>query len=286
MRRSVTWIAATLLALPAVAAAQDAPPNLDARSTGQSDEVVEVQGQAPRTGGPAPAGAPPAPEDEAQARWEEQHAREERERLRELQGEDDRRQRHHHRRRHHDHDDDDESDPRAIDFFWGGPEIGLAFVNLKMIEYDDLLPQEVDVKDNGFGFGATAGIKIKILSAGVHLAVGEFDDFDVWILDLDGQIRIPLGPAEPYIRLALGYAFLGSFEGPIDMGGVDVDGWNLAGGFGLDIYPSPYFSIGGGADFVLLNLTRSGGLTEVDLTQDGGGVGLGVWLQARAAIHF
>jgi hypothetical protein len=175
---------------------------------------------------------------------------------------------------------------RDFDLLWFGPEIGVSIVDLKMISYDGLLPEQIDVSETGLGFGAAAGVKLKILSVGLHLAVGQFGDFDVWAVNLDGQLRIPLGFVEPYIRLGLGYAFLGSFSGRVDMQGVDVDGWDVQAGFGIDLYPSDFFSLGAGADFTVLNLSRTDSITAVDFTQDGAAVGVAVFLQAKAALHF
>lgn len=186
------------------------------------------------------------------------------------------------RRRHR----EDSAGGRDFDLLWFGPEVGLSIVNLKMISYDGLLPAEATVKDTGLAFGAVAGVKLKILSVGLHLAVGQFSDFDVWAINLDGQIRIPLGVVEPYIRLGIGYAFLGAFSTRVDTQVVDVDGWDIQPGFGIDLYPSDFFSLGGGVDFTILNLSSTDSPTAVDLTQDGAAVGVAVFVQAKAALHF
>ena len=189
------------------------------------------------------------------------------------------------RRRHHRRHQEAEPAGPGSDILWFGAELGLSVVDLKMISYDQLLPREVDVRENGLGFGAVAGLRLKILSVGLHLAVGQFSEFDVWAINLDGQLRIPLGFVEPYLRLGIGYAFLGSFQGT-DLDGVTVNGWDAQLGFGIDLYPVTFFSIGAGADFTILNLSRTDSITSVDLLQDGAAVGVAVWLQAKAALHF
>jgi hypothetical protein len=186
----------------------------------------------------------------------------------------------HRRRRHR-----EGSNAREFDLIWFGPEIGLSVVDLKMISYDGLLPEQVDVRETGLGFGAAAGVKLKILSVGLHLNVGQFAEFDVWTLNLDGQLRIPLGAIEPYLRLGIGYAFLGAFDA--DLNDVDaVDGWDLKAGFGIDLYANDYLSLGGGIDFTILNLTSTASPTAVDFTRDGAAVGVGVFFGGRAALHF
>lgn len=188
--------------------------------------------------------------------------------------------------RHHRRHRREPSSGRDFDILWFGPEVGVSVVDLKMISYDQLLPEQIDVRETGLGFGAAAGVKLKILSVGLHLAVGQFTNFDVWAINLDGQLRIPLGFVEPYLRLGIGYAFLGSFQGRVDMQGVTVDGWDAQAGFGIDLYPSDFFSFGAGVDFTILNLSRTKSITAVDLTQDGAAVGVAVFLQAKAALHF
>ncbi len=187
------------------------------------------------------------------------------------------------RPRRHRHEDDSN---REFDLLWVGAEVGRSVVDLKMVSYDDLLPSQIDVRETGLGFGAAAGIRVKFLSAGLHLAVGQFKEFDIWAINLDGQLRIPLGSIEPYLRLGIGYAFLGAFSGQVDMEGVSVDGWDVQAGFGLDLYPSDFFSLGAGADFTVLNLSRTDSITSVDLLQDGAAVGVAVFVQAKAALHF
>lgn len=241
---------AALVAWPAIAAAQS-PPSETPTSTTAAPPAADTAATAPAATGttrPADRTATPAPR--------------------------------HRRRRHH-----DSSSARDFDLLWIGPELGLSIVNLKMISYDGLLPSEVDVKGSGLGFGLAAGVKLKILSAGLHLAVGQYAEFDVWTLNLDGQLRIPLGSVEPYLRLGLGYAFLGAFDGSVDSQ-VDVDGWDLKAGFGIDVYANDYLSLGGGVDFTILNLTSSVSPTAVDLTKDGAAVGLSIFLGGRAALHF
>jgi hypothetical protein len=179
--------------------------------------------------------------------------------------------------------EEETSSGRTIDLLWIGPELGLSHVNLKTISYEQLLPSEVNVESTGPSFGVMGGFKLSFFAAALHLNVGSYDDFDIWSINLDAQLRIPVPLIEPYFHVGLGYAFLGSFGD--GMSDATVDGWDARVGAGLDIYPSDYFSFGGGFDFTIYNLTRSDSITSVSLTEDGNAVGIGVFAGGRVAVH-
>jgi hypothetical protein len=70
-------------------------------------------------------------------------------------------------------------------------------------------------------------------------------------------VRIPLGALEPYFTLGGGYASLGSFESSdLEDAEVDIDGFNVRGGAGIDYYLTETLSLGGNLTGDVLFLWR------------------------------
>jgi hypothetical protein len=148
-------------------------------------------------------------------------------------------------------------------------------------------------------FGAGAGVRLIVFTLGGRFRFGSFEEWQLWTLDAEFGMRIPLGSLEPYFTLAGGYAALGSFgaNDTLDSSDVSVRGFNLRGAVGLDYYIGNAFSIGGNLSGDVLFLAR-GGLDAADLPEndeeldselyarDGSGIGAGVTFTAVAGVHF
>ena len=147
-------------------------------------------------------------------------------------------------------------------------------------------------------FGAGLGVRLIFITLGGRFRLANFEDFQLWTLDAEVGLRIPLGALEPYFTFAGGYATLGSFDA-LDGVDVSVKGLNLRGGFGLDYYVANTFSIGANVSGDLMFLSR-GGVDDLDAdagapggdtrseiyARDGSGIGGGVTLTAVAGLHF
>jgi hypothetical protein len=109
-------------------------------------------------------------------------------------------------------------------------------------------------------------------------------DWRLWTLNAEGGLRIPLGAFEPYFTLGGGYASLAAAaDGP------KAAGLNVRGGFGLDIYLSEMFSLGGNLTGELLVLSRSavdGAVAGTAYAGDGSGIGAAGTLTLVAGLHF
>ena len=83
--------------------------------------------------------------------------------------------------------------------------------------------------------------------------------WQLWTLDAEVGVRVPLGRLEPHIALAGGYAQSSNFGRALsNLNGVDVHGLDLRLGAGLDFWLTHYLSLGGEADFGVLAVTRPG----------------------------
>jgi hypothetical protein len=104
--------------------------------------------------------------------------------------------------------------------------------------------------------------------------------------------------------LGAGYASLGSFDGKSLGAGskVDITGYTIRAGGGLDYYLTPVFSIGAAGTFEVLGLTRPGvelstdpmvdPMTDPEAAQaevyaaDGSSLGIATTLTAVIGLHF
>ncbi len=117
---------------------------------------------------------------------------------------------------------------------------------------------------------------------------------------MSSGLRIPLGDIEPYFTFGGGYASVGSFSSDnigsgLNSSDVSITGWNLRGGFGIDLYLSNVFSIGANLTGEMLVLTRPGvdpskisssSSTSDIYAADGSSIGAAVSLTGVAGLHF
>ena len=73
-------------------------------------------------------------------------------------------------------------------------------------------------------------------------------------------IHIPIGNLEPHLEVGGGYAAMGSFKGTVSGAGdaIHVRGFDARIGAGLDYFITPVLSVGAGASWEFLGLTRPG----------------------------
>lgn len=197
---------------------------------------------------------------------------------------------------------DREDSGRGLEFFWLNGEIGIEHLGLQTFEADNLVPEVVDRTPVGPVYGGGLGIRLVFLTLGARFRLADFPEWQLWTLNGELGFRIPLGRLEPHFTFGGGYASLGSFSSDniganLNSEDVDITGYNVRGGFGLDFYLSPVFSLGANLTGELLVLTRPGvdpsklGMTTGDpaadvYRADGSSVGSAVTLTAVAGLHF
>ncbi|MDX2051663.1 MAG: hypothetical protein SFV15_04675 [Polyangiaceae bacterium] len=159
---------------------------------------------------------------------------------------------------------DEEDSGRGLQFLWLNGEVGLQHLGLQTFSSKNLLDTKVvKTTQTGLVYGGGAGIRLLFLTLGARFRLGNFDEYQVWTLNAEGGIRIPLGAVEPYFTFGGGYASLGAFDSKnvgsgLNSAGVDVTGYNVRGGGGLDIYLGNVVSIGASVTGDVLFLSRPG----------------------------
>jgi hypothetical protein len=200
---------------------------------------------------------------------------------------------------------DREDAGRGLEFVWLNGEFGFQHLGLQTFHANDLVDAGlVKSTQSGPVFGAGAGVRLIFLTLGARFRLGSFDAWQLWTLNAELGIRIPLGSLEPYFTFGGGYAALGSFDSASLGGaigttnGLDVSGFDVRGGFGLDYYIGRYVSLGANVSGDLLVLSRpkveaaatamgtqNQAAAEV-YSRDGSSIGAAVTVTAVAGLHF
>jgi hypothetical protein len=196
---------------------------------------------------------------------------------------------------------------RGLEFVWLNAEIGFEHLGLETFKAKSLVDaQGVSTTQTGPVYGAGLGVRLVFLTLGARFRYGSFSDWQLWTLNGELGLHIPLGMIEPYLTLGGGYASLGSFDtnnlsGDLNGANVRVRGFDVRGGVGLDLYLSNLFSVGANLTGEVLALTRpsvdpqklkldsstnSQQATAKVYAADGSSIGSGVTLTAVAGLHF
>lgn len=174
---------------------------------------------------------------------------------------------------------------RGLEFLWLNGEVGYQILGLQTLKANNLVDAGVvKTTQQGLTYGGGVGVRLVFITLGARFRLGTFDAFQMWTLGGELGLRIPLGDLEPYFTFGGGYASMGSFDTAnigqdFNKAGVDITGYNLRAGFGLDYYLTPAFSLGANLTGEMLALTRPG----VDPRQLQAGAGTGPGASASAS---
>jgi hypothetical protein len=149
---------------------------------------------------------------------------------------------------------------RGLEWVYLNAEIGFEHLGLQTFSANNLVDAGlVDTTQTGPLYGAGLGVRLVFITLGARFRIATFSHYDLWTLNGEVGLRIPLGKFEPYFTLGGGYASLGSFTGSNLAGGsVTIGGYDIRAGGGLDYYLTPVFSVGAALTFEVVGLTRPG----------------------------
>jgi len=201
---------------------------------------------------------------------------------------------------------DKEDSGRGLEFVWLNGEVGAETLGLQTFKANNLVDAKlVNSKQTGIMYGAGVGVRLLVFTLGARFRLGNFSDWDLWTLNGEFGLHIPLGRVEPYFNLGAGYASLGSFDSKnigsnLSSAGLGAKGLDVRGAFGVDVYLTDTFTVGGNLSGDLLVLSRSGKSVAAGATtgtaeqqaaanvyaKDGSSVGAGATLSAVLGLHF
>lgn len=192
---------------------------------------------------------------------------------------------------------DEEDAGRGLEWVWLNVEVGGQHLGLQTLKSNDLVdPKLVKTTQTGLVYGVGAGVRILVFTVGARFRLSPLSDWQLWTLDAEGGLRIPIGNLEPYFTVGAGYAAIGSFSADAPASSkADVKGVNARLGAGIDYYLSNTFSVGANFTGDLLFLSRSAvsgasastsGDEAAVYAKDGSSIGLGTTLTAVVGMHF
>jgi hypothetical protein len=194
---------------------------------------------------------------------------------------------------------DREDSGRGLEFVWLNAEAGPEYLGLETLRAKGLVDSNlIHSKDLGMAYGAGLGVRLLAFTFGARFRFGDFPDWQTWSLNAEAGLHLPLGQIEPYFALGGGYASLGAFdESKLNIAIDSAHGVDLRGGFGVDVYLSNTFSVGGNLTGDVLFLSRSASISvplpanaqtasQAVYAQHGSGIGAGATLSAVLGLHF
>jgi hypothetical protein len=206
-------------------------------------------------------------------------------------------------------DSDEKKDSgRGLEWFYVDGNAGFSYINMTSLSVSNLLPAAASganslptqsTSSQGPVFGVGAGLRLFILSLGARASLNELSDFNLWQLDAELGLHIPIGHFEPYIMAHGGYCFVGSLsQGVADTASISIYGGDVGAKLGLDYYFNHFVSIGLDVSGSLLFLHRPPPAltaTEVQVLkaageystyqQSGDSVGMGVAPSIHLGLH-
>lgn len=139
--------------------------------------------------------------------------------------------------------------------------------------------------------GAALGFRIYFLTLGARATIASYFGFEIGTAGLDVALHLPIPLISPYLRVGLGYAWMGDADwSDPGLSSTDVHGLYADVGLGLNIKLARILSIGAGFDAAFLNLGRQsirdgGTISDVNLEESGDAVGFQLRLHAHITLH-
>ncbi len=190
---------------------------------------------------------------------------------------------------------DREDSGRGLEFVWLNAEVGPEYLGLQTLRDKHLVDaSSLDSKGAGMSYGAGVGVRLLVFTFGARFRLGNFSDYQLWTLNAEAGMHFPLGRVEPYLTLGGGYASLGDYDtSKLAVRPNNAHGFDARAGFGVDVYLSNTFSVGGNLTGDVLFLSRSASAPSATADpslavydQDGSGIGVGGAVTAVLGLHF
>jgi hypothetical protein len=151
---------------------------------------------------------------------------------------------------------------RGFELFWLDGQVGGSYINMSQFSQTTFGLEKTSAGGPMFSVGA--GVRLFILTAGARLRYNALSSFNMWQINGEVGLKLPVSSFDLLFALHGGYSFVGRLgdvssatntDVPFAGDTVSIRGFNGGLDFALDYYVSPMFSVGVGAlaDFLLLN---------------------------------
>ncbi len=151
---------------------------------------------------------------------------------------------------------------RKFEIFWLRGELGGSYINMTQLSNDTLQIEKASAGGPMFAFAA--GVRFVVLVMGARLRHNALSSFNMWQLNGEVGVKLPIRDFDFSLTGHGGYSFVGrlgdagvatSSSVPTTTDKVEIRGFNLGIEAALDYYVSPTFSVGAGlfSDVLFLN---------------------------------
>jgi hypothetical protein len=200
-----------------------------------------------------------------------------------------------------------EDSHRSFELFWIDGSIGGSYIDMAQFSSSDLAVKKTSAGGPAFSLGA--GIRLLVFYAGARLRYNALSLFNLWQINGELGIKVPISSIDFMAGLHGGYSFVGRLgdanqatdtSTPASNDAVSVRGFNVGLDVALDYYVSSLFSVGFGVlgDALILNrppVDLPSGLTAEQQAaakddplyqKSGTSAGLGLAGMLRLGLHF
>jgi hypothetical protein len=209
-------------------------------------------------------------------------------------------------------DDEKKKDSgRGLEWVYLNAGAGFSYIDMSVISASNLLPGPLTATSNqpsasqGPAFSLGAGLRLFILTLGARATLNELSAFNLWQIDGELGLHIPIGHFEPYFGLHGGYCFVGTLSDGLSgltsgsqSPAIQISGGDFGAQLGLDYYFNHFVSLGIDVSGSLLFLQRPpaplpklpAGVTvpaslQSDYAKSGDSIGAGVAPTLRLGFH-
>lgn len=156
-----------------------------------------------------------------------------------------------------------EDSGRKFELFWLDASLGGAYIDMRQLSQTSLAVEKASALGPAFSLGAGARFVVFVL--GARLRHNALSAFNMWQINGELGLKLPLRSFDLLIGAHGGYSFVGRLgdasvaantSTPTDADAVKIRGFNAGLALALDYFTSPLFSIGVGATADVLFLNR------------------------------
>lgn len=151
---------------------------------------------------------------------------------------------------------------RNFELFWLDGQVGGSYID--MAQFSSSTFQIEKTNSAGPAFSVGAGVRLVLFVLGARLRYNALSAFNMWQINAETGLKIPVSSFDILFGLHGGYSFVGRLDDvglatstntPSSADAVSIRGLNAGLDFGLDYYVTPMFSVGAGVlgDVLFLN---------------------------------
>lgn len=184
-----------------------------------------------------------------------------------------------------------EDSGRGLELFYVNGGVNATYVGMDALSSSNFAVSRTSHLGPGFDLGL--GLRLLIITIGPRLRFQPLSSFDMWQIDGEAALHIPISSLDIWFGAHGGYAFATSLSG---LDEVKVHGADVGLDVGVDYYLTKLFSVGADGSASAFFLTRpgvgvsssnaAGAAAQAPYVADGSSVGLGLLVGARAGLHF